>query len=332
MSGGQPIAIGVDLGGTECKIVGVDAAGAVLSQSTVQTDARVSGAHLLEQTVGLIQEAMHELSGMGEICAVGLAVPGVVDRAAGRIELTVALTEEWNGFAAGPAMAAETGLPVVLMNDAQAATLGEHRVGSGRGFRDFLSITVGTGIGGGLVLNGELYAGSRGMSGVIGHTTVVPDGLTCGCGNRGCLETVASGQAIARAARDAAEAGMLNVSVPPSELSPRSLAELAEAGDPLARSLFCDAGTVLGMALANAICLLNLEAIVVGGGVSRAGELLLEPIRQEIRRRTTVFSPERGGVVVVQSSLGGFAGAIGSALEAMRATDAASRGGEFGNG
>ena len=236
----------------------------------------------------------------------------------------MALTEEWNGYAAGPALAAEVGIPVLLMNDAQAATEGEHRAGSGRGFRDFLSITVGTGIGGGLVLNGDLYEGSRGMSGVIGHTTVVPDGIPCGCGNRGCLETVASGQAISapRAPPSKREPG--SPAAPLDDLSPREIADAARAGDPAARAIFTDAGTLLGMALANAVCLLNLGAIVVGGGVARAGELLLDPIRQEIRRRTTVFCPERGGVTVVQSALDGYAGAIGSALGAMRLTDTSS--------
>ena len=324
MNAKQPIAIGIDLGGTEIKLATVDGQGVVRSRDTAQTDARVSGARLLEQTVHLVRQAMGELEGTGVIQAIGLAVPGVIDRDAGRIELTVALTEEWNGYAAGPALTAELGKPVLLMNDAQAATEGEHRAGSGRGFRDFLSVTVGTGIGGGLVLNGEVYEGSRGMSGVIGHTTVVPDGIPCGCGNRGCLETVASGQAIQRAARAAVEAGTWQPATPVDDLTPRTIAALARAGDLTARVFFTNAGTVLGMALANAVCLLNLEAIVVGGGVARAGELLLDPIRHEIRRRTTVFSPERGGVTVVQSALDGYAGAIGSALGAMRLTDTSS--------
>jgi glucokinase len=318
MSENQALAIGVDLGGTEIKLAGVDGQGVVHSRTTVQTDARISGAHLLEQTVRLVRKTMRALEGAGTVQAIGLAVPGVIDRRAGRIELTVALTEEWNGYAAGPAVAAEVGIPVLLMNDAQAAAEGEHRAGSGRGFRDFLSVTVGTGIGGGFVLNGKLYEGSRGMSGVIGHTTVVPDGIPCGCGNRGCLETVASGQAIQRAARAAVEAETWNPAVPLEDLTPRAIADLARAGDPVARAIYADAGTVLGMALANAVCLLNLEAIVVGGGVARAGDLLLEPVRQEIRRRTTVFTPERGGVTVVQSTLDGFAGAIGSGLGALR--------------
>ncbi len=318
MSAQQPLAIGVDLGGTETKLAGVDRQGTVLTRATVQTDARVSGAHLLEQTVRLVRQTMRELEDAGTVEAIGLAVPGVIDRAAGRIELTVALTNEWNGYPAGPAVAQEIGKPVLLMNDAQAATEGEHRAGSGRDFQDFLSITVGTGIGGGLVLNGELYEGSRGMSGVIGHTTVLPDGILCGCGNHGCLETVASGQAIQRAARNAVEAGSWHPTVPIDDLSAHVIAFLAHAGDPVARAFFTDAGTVLGIALANAICLLNLEAIVVGGGVARAGELLLDPIRREIHQRTTVFSPERGGVTVVQSSLDGYAGAIGCALVALR--------------
>jgi glucokinase len=321
------VAIGVDIGGTEIKIACVGPDGTVHARSVTPTDARISGSHLLQQTVRLLRQAIDERSTTQSVAAVGLSVPGVIDRPSGRIELTVALTEEWNGYAAGPAVAAEIGRPVVLMNDAQAAAEGELRAGSGRGFQHFLSITVGTGIGGGLVLDGKLYEGSRGMSGVIGHTTVVPDGLTCGCGNRGCLETVASGQAIARAARAAVESGRWHPDLPVEALDPRSIAALGRSGDRIARELYTDAGTVLGMALANVICLLNLEAVVVGGGVARAGDLLLDPIREEIARRTTVFTPERGGVTVVQSTLDGFAGAVGTALGALRMVHANDGGG-----
>ena len=182
------------------------------------------------------------------------------------------------------------------------------------------------------MLNGELYEGSRGMSGVIGHTTVVPDGIPCGCGNRGLPRNRRQRAGNPPGGPRRHRSGRRNPPTLIDDLSPRVIAELARAGDPVARAIFSDAGAVLGMALANAVCLLNLEAIVVGGGVARAGELLLDPIRQEIHQRTTVFSPERGGVTVVQSTLDGFAGAIGSALGALRLFEAVSREGEFCDG
>ena len=156
------------------------------------------------------------------------------------------------------------------------------------------------------------------MSGVIGHTTVLPDGILCGCGNHGCLETVASGQAIQRAARNAVEAGSWHPTAPIDDLSAHVIAFARARRRSGGARVLHRCGYRARNCAGERVCLLNLEAIVVGGGVARAGDLLLDPIRREIQRRTTVFSPERGGVTVVQSSLDGYAGAIGCALVALR--------------
>lgn len=311
----DPAYIGIDLGGTILKVVATRPDGAVLAARRVKTEARLPRADILARIASLVAELRDEVATAdSRLAAAGLAVPGVVDAPAGRVEFTVALAPEWNGFAAVTALEELIGLPTVLINDAQAATVGEQVQGGGRGYRDFVCVTVGTGIGGGLVLDDRLYTGSRGMSGVIGHTTVVPDGPPCGCGNRGCLELFASGTAIARAARDRGLAFPLDDDADDDvAFSPRVIAAAARAGDAGARALFEEAGTYLGIALGNVVCLLNPGAIVVGGGVAQAGELLLAPVRREIRWRTSVFSEERGGVEVVQSPLGGDAGAIGSA-------------------
>jgi glucokinase len=313
----EPAFIGIDLGGTVLKIVATRPDGTILGSRRVKTESRLPRAAILGRIAALVGQLRDEIaasSSASRLTAVGLAVPGVVDAPAGRVEFTVALAPEWNGFAAVATLEELIGLPTVLINDAQAATVGEHVQGGGRGYRDFVCITVGTGIGGGLVLDDRLYTGSRGMSGVLGHTTVIPDGPLCGCGNRGCLELVASGTAIARTARQRELAfATVDRAGDDDAYSPRAVAAAAVAGDARARALFEEAGTYLGVALGNVVCLLNPRAIVVGGGVSRAGELLLEPIRQEIKRRTAVFSEERGGVEVIQSPLGGDAGAIGSA-------------------
>ena len=312
----EPAFVGVDLGGTHLKVVVTRQDGTILVRRRAPTKAHADRNELLAQIADLIEQSRAELATAipsTRLTAVGLAVPGVVDAPAGRVEFTVALAPPWNGFAATAALERLVALPTRLLNDAQAATLGEQARGGGRGYRDFVCVTIGTGIGGGLVLDGRLYTGSRGMSGVLGHTTVLPNGPPCGCGNRGCLETLASGTAIARAARAAQEAGSLALPTDPDDLSPGALATAARAGDPVARAIFADAGTYIGIALGNVVCTLNPRAIVVGGGVSQAGDLLLDPIRREIARRTRVFSPERGGVDVIQSPLGGEAGAIGSA-------------------
>jgi glucokinase len=185
-------------------------------------------------------------------------------------------------------------------------------------------VAVGTGVGGGLVLDNTLLLGSRGAAGEIGHITVVPEGRRCNCGNVGCLETEASGPAIVRAARAAIDAGdaELEQMVGSRKLSPLLIAQAAERGSSTARAIFTHAGTLLGRALAGLICVLNPEAIVVGGGVAKAGDLLLDPIRAEITRRTVVFTPARGGVDVLRSSLDGHAGAIGAAAWSMRSSRA----------
>lgn len=318
--------VGADLGGTFLKVVATTGDGDVLGRRLAPSKARAGRDRLLVQIAEMIHELGDEVVAAypgARLAAIGLAVPGVVDVPVGRVEFTVALSPDWNGFLAAGALADAISLPTRLVNDAQAAALGEHAQGGGRGFRDLLCVTVGTGIGGGLILDGRLYAGSRGMSGVLGHTTVVPEGSPCGCGNRGCLELYASGTAIARDGASAKRAGCLGDWPDDREPSPRALAEAARAGNAAAAAIFEQAGTYLGIALGTAVCLLNPGAIVVGGGVSQAGDVLLDPVRREIARRTAVFSPERGGVEVIQSPLGGDAGAIGSAIWARQGVEGA---------
>jgi glucokinase len=237
----------------------------------------------------------------------------------GTLELLSNFTSEWDNFPIKADMERRTGLQAFVLNDVRAATVAEQMWGGGRPYRDFISIAIGTGIGGGLVLEGRLYGGSRGAAGEIGHATMVPDGLPCGCGNRGCLETVASGPAIARVAREAIERGARDLAelAGTERPTPAQVAQAAERGSETARAVLEEAGRWLGLALGNLICALNPEAVVVGGGVAAAGDLLLGPMRDEIARRTVVFPPARGGVTVVQSPLGGRAGAMGAAGWAM---------------
>jgi glucokinase len=312
----EPVYIGIDLGGTAIKAVVTDPEGRVLVRREAATDGHHGRDALITRLAALVDEMRDELRSShleAFARAVGLSVPGVIGQAEGRVEFTVALTADWNGFLAAAALEVAAGLPTILANDSQAATLGEHVAGGGRGCRDFVCITVGTGIGGGIVLEGRVYTGSRGMSGVFGHMTVVPDGPPCACGNCGCLELFASGTAIAKAGL---EAGLGDDGA--GEISAERVTELAVAGDDKAREIYRRAGTLLGVAVGNLVLTLNPRAIVVGGGVSRAGNLLLDPLRDEIERRTAVLSAERGGVKVIGSPLSGWAGAIGSAVWAAK--------------
>lgn len=312
------ISLGIDLGGTAIKAVTLAPDGRILWSRKVATCAEEGREAVLERLTALMASALGAAA-PSRIVAAGLAVPAVVDMGAGRVEKVANLTLDWNGFPLRDALQARSGLPIFVLNDVRAATVGEQVWGAGRNYRNFVCIAIGTGIGGGLVLDGKLYTGSRGAAGELGHTTIVPDGPLCGCGNRGCVEAMASGWAIARDALALVEAGDGELAARARSQQPTAeqVAQAALNGSQGARTIFTRAGTWIGLVLANLICALNPEAIVVGGGVAEAGDLLLEPIRQEIARRTVVFSRQRAGVEVLRSPLGGQAGAIGAAAWAM---------------
>lgn len=311
------------------RVIGIDAGGTKLLGGVVDSELVVHhrvhrtwrGADRRE-TVDIVLGAVEEIRAAApDVAAVGFGIPALVGFQRG-----VSVWSNHLPIAGVPfrdLMSERLGLPVAVDNDGNAAALAEHRHGAAHGAEHAVLVALGTGIGGGLVLDGRLYLGSRGMSGVLGHTTVVPDGLPCGCGNHGCLERYASGTAIRLAGDVAKAAGRLGAWPDEREPSPQELAEAARAGNAAAAAIFAAAGTYLGVALGTVVCTLNPRAIVVGGGVSQAGNLLLAPLRQEIARRTAVFSAERGGVEVIQSPLGGEAGAIGSAIWARQGVEAA---------
>ena len=250
----------------------------------------------------------------------GFAIPGVLDPRTGTVELLTNFTPEWAGFPLKTVLQERLGAPGSIPNMCAPRRLRSSMWGAGRGLTDFICIAIGTGIGGGLVLDGALYLGSRGAAGEIGHQTIVPDGPRCNCGNRGCLEALASGYAIAREAREAilhgdSELADLAGSRRPD---PHEVTLAAHRGSEGAKAIYEQAGTYIGRALGNLVCVLNPQAVVVGGGIAKAGELLLAPMRAEIERRTVVFTPERGGVAVLASPLGGSAGAMGAAGWSMK--------------
>lgn len=318
--------LGIDLGGGEIKAVALSTDSQVVSRQRVTTAAAQGRDAVLARIASLVSSLSAQLRAQGprgtaSVRAVGVAAPGVLNMDTGACELLPAFTPEWTGFPLKQQLEERLRLPVFVINDVRAATLAEHVCGAGRPYRDFACIAVGTGIGGGLVLDDQLYFGSRGGAGELGHQTVVPDGPVCGCGNRGCLEAMASGPAITRRAREAADDVHLRRLVGTDEPTPKQVAEAAVAGNRTARDIYAQVGQLIGLALGNVIVTLNPQAVVVGGGVSLAGEVLLNPIRREVERRTVVFTWERGGVDIVRSPLEGEAGAIGAATWA-RLSDA----------
>jgi glucokinase len=285
--------LGIDLGGTLIKhaVLELDAEPRVLEQGQVATGL-AAGPDAVLARVAVIA------AGAGTVDAVGLAMPGPLDLLTGRPRALPNLPR-WEGFSVVERLEAALGRPVALVRDGCAFALAEHALGAGHGCRDMVGVTVGTGIGGGLVLGGTLYLGADGSAGELGHQTVDPGGPACGCGNRGCLEALASGPAIALAAgTDSAGDAFVG----------------ALSGDERARIAFADAGRWLGLGLANVAAIVAPERIVVGGGVVAAGELLLAPARQELTRRLTILPA--GRVELVPAQLGSIAGAIGAGLSA----------------
>jgi glucokinase len=238
-----------------------------------------------------------------ELVAVGAAVPGPLDPPRGIVYFSPNL--EWREFPFTEKLAAQLGVRVVMDDDANCAAWGEHAFGVGNNTRDFLYVIVGTGIGAGLILDGKLYRGARGLAGELGHTTIVPDGPLCACGNRGCVEALAAGLALARRMRELdAQVG--------DAITAREVIALAREGNPHAYQVLHEAGTFLGMALANAVNLLNPERIALGGGVALdADELLREPARAEMQKRAFAHSAE--SVSLVRARLGDDAGLVGAA-------------------
>jgi glucokinase len=294
--GAVTLHVGLDLGGTNIKCAVVERGSGdprVLATDACPTAAADGPEAVLERVAALGRRAAEPF---GEPATAGLALPGHFDAARGTGVLLPNLLGDWAGRPLARPVGERLGLPVTLVNDARALTLAELRMGAGRGARDLVCIALGTGVGGGVVIGGRLHLG-LGHAGEIGHTTVDPDGPPCGCGNRGCLDRMASADAIA------ADAGHATVA---------EAAAAARAGDPAALAAFARAGERVGRALAGAIVLLWPERVVVGGGVADAGEALIAPVRAEIRRRASVAPVDR--IPVVRAELGPHAGAVGAAL------------------
>jgi len=255
-----------------------------------------------------------------QLLAVGIAVPGPLDYQRGTV-IAPPIMPGWDGFPIRSHLEVRFGVPVYLDNDANLGALGELRYGAGRGLQNLAFIKVATGIGCGIVIDGRIYHGQTGAAGEIGHVVVDPDGPPCTCGGFGCLEAMAGGPAIAARAGLAIQAGqstILRTGQANGNLSARDVAEAARRGDPLSRQLFADAGRLIGLAAADVINLLNPGRLIIGGGVSQAGDLILETLRETVDRRTVRAAIEN--VDVVQSELGVRSTALGAVALALQET------------
>lgn len=273
------LSIGVDIGGTKIAAGVVDEDGRIIASTTRRTPA--TDAELIEAGVA---DAVTELRAQHEVVGVGVGAAGFVD--ADRRVVRFAANLAWRDRALAEHLETATGLPVVVENDANAAGWAEYRFGAARDAAHMLMVTVGTGLGGAVVLDGRMLRGSGGFAGEIAHMTAVPDGQWCGCGRRGCLEQYTSGTALVRAAKHRAAIGdpvmeplVAAAGGDRKEITGPLVTRLAQQGDPGSVDLLHDLGTALGRGVASIAALLDPGAIVVGGGVAAAGDLLLEPAR-----------------------------------------------------
>ncbi len=312
--------IGVDLGGTSINVGIVPFhGGMVLGMRSLPTDAHRGAKAVVDQMVRMIREAMKDAKREGKLddsafIGIGLGAPGPLDRSTGTVLETPNLG--WRNFPLRDLIANAIGLDAVLDNDANAATLGECWMGAARGVDTVVGVTLGTGIGGGIVIGGKLYHGASDVAGEIGHMTIDSTGRKCNCGNYGCLEAYASGPAIAARAIEGLEAGA--ASLLPEMVGGDLHATTAEtvyeaivAGDLYAKEVMRETAKFLGTGLANIINILNPEMLVISGGVTRAGEHLFDPLRAEVRRRA--FTEAASACRIVSSDLGDMAGVIGAA-------------------
>lgn len=291
--------IGLDLGGTNTKWAVVERGGPdgwrTLDRGEVSTDTSGGEHSVVPQLAALAADVRD--GAKGSVGSLGVAVPGLYIPETGVVTFLTNVPGDWSATEVGRPLAEATGLATALINDARAFGLAELRFGAGRDVDSFIGLTLGTGIGGVFALDNRVIQGYRGQAGEFGHQTIDPDGPWCGCGNRGCLEAYTRADQVALAC---------------GTDTPRQAVEAARAGDARAIDGLAQIGRYLGIGLSNAVTVLTAELIILGGGWASAGDLIIEPIKAEMRRRVITTPVDR--VDVVQAELGTAAGAIGAAV------------------
>jgi glucokinase len=303
--------VGIDIGGTKIAGALVNEAGEILRDLKVPTPANDPVA-LQAAVVKMVEE----LRAGEQVSAVGVAAAGFIDAKQSVVYYSPNLS--WRNEPLKEKLEAELGLPVVIENDANAAGWAEYRFGAGSGYHHMMMLTIGTGVGGAIVANGELFRGGFGIGAELGHMNFVPKGKLCGCGQHGCLEQYGSGTALLNSAKELVASGSeeakrlkeLSDSLP--ELTGNEVYKAIQEGDPGALRLLTELGSNLGLAVASLVAVLDPEIVVIGGGVSAAGELLLEPIRAAYLEHLPArgFRPE---LKIVGAQLHNDAGVVGAA-------------------
>lgn len=306
--------IGIDLSGPNLRAAIVSGDGQIIERQQVPLKA--------DRLVPQVAEIVSGLRGINpNVAALGIAIPGLVNRQTDRVissrDLPSTVREDLHAE-----LTKAVGVRVEIENDANAAAYGEYKVGAGRGSRDMFYITIGEGIGGALILGGRLWTGASGFAGEVGHITIDTEGIECECGNTGCLETLASGPSIVRRARERLfrdGTSSLSKLAVNKQFTAADVAHEANNGDDFALMMIERTGKYIGTGVASVLNLLNIERIVLGGGVMDAGDLILNPIIQEARRRA--FQPCFEATQIVAATLGDEAVTIGAAMLARDASN-----------
>jgi len=311
--------IGVDLGGTNivCGAMPTDGS-CELAMRSQPTYAEQGAETVVDRITQMIEDVIAVTRAetgaeRTSFIGVGVGAPGPLDRERGLV--IVAPNLRWTNFPLRDRISQRVALPTTLDNDANCATLGEWWVGAAKGGRNVVGLTIGTGIGGGLILDGKLYHGASDVAGEVGHTTIDSTGRRCGCGNYGCLEAYASGPAIAERAREAlrSEDGgsvLTQLAGGRERITAQTVYDAARQGDPIAIEVVRDTARFLGAGIANLLNIFNPDTVVVAGGVTQAGDALFEPLRAEVRRRA--FQPAVDACRIVPGILPGSAGVVGA--------------------
>ncbi|PWH14722.1 MAG: ROK family protein [Anaerolineae bacterium] len=315
--------VGCDLGGTNLRAALVDVDnGRVIYQKATATLARQGPQAVMQRMAALIKEVIQESdSSAGQVFGVGIGAPGLLDLEKGETLFLTNFAGNWPHVPLRDTIQRLTSIPTAILNDVRAITFGEWRFGAGQGVETMVVLALGTGVGGGLVVNGQLHLGLSGSAGELGHIVLDPNGPRCGCGNQGCLEVYASGPAIAAMGMKMVAQGFATRIAELCEgdynrITAALIAQAAQEGDAVAREIFERAGQALGRAAATLCVTLSPQRIVLTGGVARAGVLLLEPMQQAMRQLARVIPVEQ--VQIELGKLGDQAGVIGAACFAAQ--------------
>jgi len=317
--------VGVDIGGTTTKIAFIQDHGEIVEKWEIPTDNENQGKYITNNiSISIKQKLVEHHMDINHLKGVGVGAPGPANIETGMIENTPNLA--WHDhYPLRELLEKDLELPVIINNDANCAALGEMWKGAGEGAKDLVCITLGTGVGGGVIANGEIVQGIRGAAGEIGHITSIPEGgVPCNCGKSGCLETIASATGIVRLAMERIksqsnrQSALTKLYREKGRITAENVVDLARVGDKIAQDVLNDVSFHLGFALANIANTLNPHKLIIGGGVSKAGDILLKPLKDYVQKFS--FPPVAASTELALAKLGNNAGVIGAAWMVKKST------------